>query len=413
MPLLYLGSCDASKYPNDRIEFLKPYHKDGLLVGKVTFRDDDRTKWRSFRSIEGSQVRQLQQFLIKSGFLINRMNIGVFDYATQAAVRLFQEYVRTIDEAGDKTMVPDGFVGSGTMKHVSRWISQNKVCSWGPESAVTPSKEYEDWFKLLEKAKLHYKVNPGPILRHVNKMDKTYSTRKTVDWKFDRDQIHLIGIRRNQDKAVHDRKNDDIFILLVNGQVFKFWGSTDPSVRMAGRKDEPFLVEGQHLYRFGWHKISVEKKIYRAAKPLDPNGVLVLRDWNNDDSLTPKDLDITDRNGKALGIRVNNSINIHWSGIGSTNFSAGCQVISGRSYINNQPKAIDCSKFASKSYSQLTTSSKKTKGAYNMLADLVVCYTKPGVTSLIYTLGREESLNIDANFGANYSSNALNQMTGL
>ncbi len=418
MGLLYLGSTDASKYPNDRKKFLKPYHKDGLLVGKVTFRDDDRTKWRSFRKVDGKHVERLQRFLNKAGFLDDRMNIGVFDYATQAAVRLFQEYVRTIDENGDKTMVPDGFVGSGTMKHVERWEREHKVCSWGPASVSNPSKEYNDWFKLLDKAKAFYKVNPGPILKHVNKLGKTYSTRKIDDWTFNRDKIHLIGIRRNQDKVVQgtkidDRKNDDIFILLVNGQVFKFWGSTDPSVRMSGRKDEPFLVEGQHIYRFGWHKITVERKIYRAAKPLDANGVLVLRDWDNDNSLTPKDLNIADSHGKALGIRVNNSINIHWSGIGSTNFSAGCQVISGRSYINNQDNVVNCSKFASRSYSELTTSAKKTKGAYNMLADLVVCYTKAGVNSLTYTLGREESLNIDTNFGVNYAKKMLDDMTGL
>jgi hypothetical protein len=418
MALLYLGSTDALKYPNDRKKLLKPYHKDGLLVGKVTFRDDDRTKWRSFRKVDGNQVERLQRFLNKAGFLTNRMNIGVFDYATQSAVRLFQEYIRTIDEDGDKTMIPDGFVGKGTMSHVERWERQNKMSSWGPVSAGYPSKEYNDWFKLLVKAKVFYKANPGPILKYVNKMSKTYSTRKINDWKFDRNQIHLIGIRRNQDKVVQgtridDRKNDDIFILLVNGQVFKFWGSTDPSVRMSGRNDEPFLVEGQHLYRFGWHKIWVENKIYKAGKPLVDEGVLVLRDWNNDNSLTPKDLDITDRNGKPLGIRVNNSINIHWSGIGSTNFSAGCQVISGRSYINSFNNTISCAKFASRSYSALNTSAKKTKGAYNMLADLVVCYTKPGVNSLTYTLGREESLNIDANFGANYAKKTLDTMTRL
>lgn len=412
MALLYLGSCDTSKYPNDRKKFLKPYHTDGLLVSKVTFRDDDRTKWRSFRKVDGSQVERLQRFLQKAGFLTNRMNIGVFDYATQSAVRLFQEYVRTIDPEGDKTMVPDGFVGDGTMKHVKRWEQQNKVCSWGPASAANPSKEYNDWFKLLEKAKSFYKANPGPILKYVNKMSNTHSTRKIDDWSFDRNQIHLVGIRRNQDMSADKRKNDDIFILLVNGQVFKFWGSTDPSARMAGRKDEPFLVEGQHDYRFGWHKIWKESKIYKAGKPMG-QGVLVLRDWNNDNSLTPKDLEIADRNGKPLGIRVNNSINIHWSGIGSTNFSAGCQVISGRSYINNFNNAMSCAKFASRSYGDLTTSAKKTKGAYNMLADLVICYTKPGQHSLTYTLGREESLNIDTNFGANYAKKAIDDMTGV
>ena len=413
MGLLYLGSTDAAKYPNDRKKFLKPYHTDGLLTSVVTFRDDDRTKWRSFRKVPGNDVQKLQQFLRRAGFLTNRMNVGVFDYATQSAVRLFQEYVRTIDPNGDRNMVPDGFVGSGTMAHVERWEREGKVCSWGPSSVNNPSKEYNDWFKLLEKAKKHYKANPGPILRYVNKMTKTYSTRKINDWEFNKDDIHLIGVRRNQEQAVHDRKNDDLFVLLVNGQVFKFWGSTDPSVRMAGRKDEPFLVEGQHDYRFGWHKIWVEKKIYKAGKPKIGEGVLVLRDWNNDNSLTPKDLEITDNNGKPLGIRVNNSINIHWSGIGSLNFSAGCQVISGQSYINNFNTPISCKKFASKSYSQLTTSQKKTKGAYNMLTDLVICYTKPGQNSFVYTLGREESLTIHADFGANYAKEALDQMMSI
>lgn len=417
MALLYLGSCDSARYPNNRKNFLKPYHTDGLLVGKVTFRDDDRSKWRSFRRVAGKRVERLQSFLQKAGFLTDRMNLGVFDYATQAAVRLFQEYVRTIDENGDTTLVPDGFVGSNTMRQVRRWEEQGKVCDWGPKSAANPSQEYQDWFKLLHKAQAFYKANPGPIVKHVNGLGKTYATRKINDWTFDREAIHLIGIRRNQDKPVHDRKNDDVFVLLVNGQVFKFWGSTDPSARMAGRKDEPFLVEGQHLYRFGWHKISVERKIYRAAKPLDPNGVLVLRDWDNDNSYTPRDLMVSDRKGRPLGIQVNNAINIHWSGIGSTNFSAGCQVISGKSYINNQPAAkgnvVDCSSFASRSYGDLTTSAKKTKGAYNVLADLVVCYTKPGVNSFSYTLGREESMQIDPSFGANYTKTMFEAMTKI
>ena len=131
MALLYLGNCDTSQYPTDRKKFLEPYHEDGLLVGKVTFRDDDRTKWRSFRKVDGKAVENLQHFLQKAGFLGDRMNVGVFDYATQAAVRLFQEYVRTVDEDGDDKMVPDGFVGSGTVKHVNRWIKEKKSVAGG------------------------------------------------------------------------------------------------------------------------------------------------------------------------------------------------------------------------------------------------------------------------------------------
>ena len=415
MALLYLGSCDASKYPNNRKDFLKTYHRDGILVGKKTFRDDDRGKWRSFRKMMGNDVEKLQRFLVKAGFMTDRIKkYGVFDYATQAAVRLFQEYVRTIDKEGDKNILPDGMVGEKqTMKHIQRWKEQNKVCKWGPVSATTPSQEYNAWFRLLDKAKTHYRSNPGPILKHVNGLDKTYSTRKVDDWTFNKNQIHLIGIRRNQHLPKINRENDDVFVLLVNGQVFKFWGSTDPNVEVAKREDEAFLVEGQHEYRFGWHKQWEDKKIYRAAKPLDPKGVLILRDWDHDNSLSPKDLDLKDRNGNLLGLRVNNEINIHWSGIGGYNFSAGCQVVSGKSYINHEGQLVNCSKFASKSYRGLSTTNKKTKGAYNVLADLVVCYTKPGVNNLVYTLGREESLNIDASFGAGYAKDALRKMTNI
>ena len=69
---------------------------------------------------------------------------------------------------------------------------------------------------------------------------------KIDEWDTSRDKVHLIGIRRNEDASVGTRKNDDIFVLLVNGLVFQFWGSTDPSASLADRTDEAFLVEGQH-----------------------------------------------------------------------------------------------------------------------------------------------------------------------
>jgi hypothetical protein len=156
MAALFLGSCDVGKVPTDRKNFLLPYHRDGLLIGKVSFRDDDRTKWRSFREGEGFEVKQLQDFLFNAGFMTKKYNSGVFDYATQASVRLFQEYIRTIDKDGDKEMLPDGIVGSVTMSHINRWIQEGKECDWGPASASNPSQEYTNWMKLLKDAKAHY-----------------------------------------------------------------------------------------------------------------------------------------------------------------------------------------------------------------------------------------------------------------
>lgn len=406
MSTLFLGSCDLGKTPADRKKFLSPYHKDGLTTSSVSFRDDDRTTWRSFRPGETNEVAELQQFLFKAGFMPRGVVDGVFDYVTQSAARLFQEYVRTLDPEGDKTMVPDGVVGNMTMQHVQRWKNQGKVADWSKSSSANPTKEYSDWIKLLNEAKAHYQASPGPIMKAVNALPKTYSTIKVNDWNFSTDEIHLIGIRRKQDAAAAvQRANDDFFVLLVNGMVFKFWGSTDPSKNMVQNNIPPSLVEGQHKYRFGWHKISEEQKIYRALKPYDSN-VIIMRDLDRDNALTPHDLTVKGNNS----LEPNNSINIHWSGIGTSNWSAGCQVIAGKNYINNQNQLVDCSKFASSAYSELNTSAQKTKGAYNVLADLIVCYSKPGIDHVLYTLGREESLNLDANFGSNYAIDALKKM---
>ncbi|MFD0862013.1 peptidoglycan-binding protein [Sungkyunkwania multivorans] len=408
MAVLFLGSCDKGSVPSSPKSFLSPYHMDGLLKRVVSFRDDDRSKWRRFRETDTKDVVVLQTFLKDAGFMPRAALDGVFGYVTQAAVRLFQEYVRTIE--GVATMKPDGIVGNGTMQHINRWKAAGTVSEWGLADSNNASSEYKDWIRLLQKAKTHYTNQPGPILKEINNFSDLGASIKVADWNFDTNDIHLVGIRREHGNRQHKRPNDDIFVLLIKGMVFKFWGSTDPSVAMANRKHEAFLVEGQHLYRFGWHKITDERKIYRALKPHDARGVLVLRDWDNDNALTTNDLLATDRFGNKRGLHVNPSINIHWSGIGSTNFSAGCQVIAGKSYINNHDSVIDCSKFASRSYKDLSDAGKKTKGAYNILTDLILCYAKAGVQHLYYTLGREESLDLDASFGSGHAKKTLERM---
>ncbi|KJD36326.1 hypothetical protein PW52_06995 [Tamlana sedimentorum] len=410
MATLYLGSCDTGKRPNNRKTYLKPYHMDGLLLDKVSFRDDDRTKWRSFRNVDGNEVLMLQQFLFDAGFMPRNDFSGIFGYVTQAAVRLFQEYVRTVENVS--TMVPDGIVGAGTMKHIMRWKNNGITSVWS-QFKTNPTPQYINWINLLNKAKQHYALNPGPILSEFNTLGKTYSSIKPHDWDFSTDKIHLIGVRRNQNESTTKRKNDDLFFLLINGMVFTFWGSTDPSVTMAQRQDEAFLIEGQHLYRFGWHKITNERKIYRALKPKNPKGVMILRDWDNNNSLTNNDLKVVDNQGRTKGLQVNPSINIHWTGVGSSNFSAGCQVIAGKSYLNHNNKLQNCSGFASTSYSGLTTSKKKTKGAYNMFTDLVLCYAPPNISELYYTLGREESLDLSSEFGSDFASKTLTKLQSI
>ncbi|SDE59407.1 Putative peptidoglycan binding domain-containing protein [Pricia antarctica] len=409
MSTLTLGSFDVGriKTAEDRKAYLRQYHKGGIedLTEKMVFNDDDLKKNREFTELTGNEVTQLQEFLFHKGFMPRGVIDGVFDYVTQAAVRLFQEYVRSVE--GLKIDV-DGIVGSGTMKHMERWgADAEKVSDWKKWSSDNPTPEYTQWLALLNKAKSYYKVNSNPILDQVKQFGKDSAggketdTRKVDDWDFDPKQVHLIGIRRGQNLGSSARESDDLFVLLIKGMVFKFWGSTDPSQAMAynaknkkGRFDEAFLVEGQHKYKFGWHN-----SVYRALKPYG-KGVLVFRDRNDDNALTEADLEV------GLDPEPNHTINIHWSGIGKTNFSAGCQVIAGQSYINHKDEGVDCASFAAYGDGQLGNG-KFTKAAYNVLADLIVSYSEPGIDCIYYTLGREKSLDIDANFGKKYITNAF------
>lgn len=388
---LRLGKVDQGAKPTDISNFFSLYHASmaDSLKKKNAFRDEGDGIWRSFSELNGHEVKELQQFLKDSGFMPKSNVDGIFGYVTQAATRLFQEYIRTVE--GDASIgTPDGIVGKNTWKFINQWKQEKQgkpefVCKWGRSSTSKGSDEFRMWKSLIGQAKQFYlKLDSHPILRFIQNYDKKTDTLKIQDWDTSDETIHLIGIRRNQDMSIRKRTNDDLFVLLINGMVFKFWGSTDPSESMAaaaGRSDEPFLLEGQHVYKFGWHKVSSNERVYRALRPTQ-HGVLVFRDRNNDNALTQADI------AKGLD-KPNTTINIHWSGKGHTNYSAGCQVVSGRSYIGHDGKVVDCSKFASPGYSGL--SAGQTRGAYNVLTDLILNYATPGVHTINYTLARDET----------------------
>ncbi len=405
-PLLRLGSCDADVWPStlaEQIDFKKnffaKYHAamSAGFQSRLQFRDerDGDAKgigWRDFQPLPGRFVRELQQFLIDAGFLPKIEVSGVFSYRTQAGARLFQEYLRTMEHLSD--MVPDGMVGPKTWAHVDRWKAAGLTSQWAQFSTQNPSPEYTRWLNLLGKAKSYFQANPGPVLQHLEEFasrpgaPKT-STRRIADWKTDADTIHFIGIRRNESDAKH--LNDDLYILLIQGMAFKFFGSTDPQVdESTHHTGRPFLIEGQHAYHFGWHKINAKSgqpdRVYRALKPSPTGGgVMVFRDKDLNGALS------IDEIARGLDPVPNGTINIHWAGMDASNFSAGCQVVAGRRYINHLNEVQDCTGFAAISYRDLATG--KTRGAYNIFTDLLLCYTPPGVLEISYTLGRDETLS--------------------
>ena len=96
---LRLGTVDKGATPSDIKAFLSPYHAVMVpaLQNKLAFRDEGNGTWRKFQEIEGHSVKSTQQFLHEAGFMPRANFDGIYGYVTHAAVRLFQEYVRTVD----------------------------------------------------------------------------------------------------------------------------------------------------------------------------------------------------------------------------------------------------------------------------------------------------------------------------
>ncbi len=403
VPTMRVGSVDNGARPNDERAFFERYHKDFIQFAakaRTHFRDEATSDWNAFRPTNGSDfVGSWQAFLKRAGFLPFEQEHGVFGYVTLAATRLFQEYIRTVEGIAE-IGTPDGIVGRNTRLHANRWDKEGKVASWWQPDAAAPSKEYKMWIDIMQKSKVSNQANPHEVIAAVSAAPKTGDTRKIDDWEWKPEDIHLIGIRRNQDKRDFTRGNDDLFLLLIRGMVFKFYGSTDPRPKGA-RSDEAYLVEGQHKYRMAWHKIGDIKKVYKALKPHSGQGVMVFRDKDGDDDFDSDDV--------KLGLQgPNNTINVHWTGSGVSNFSQGCQVIAGSSYLNSDNKLIDCRAFASRSYGGL--SQGQTRGAYNVLCDLVLVYSPLNQDVVWYTLGRDDVLDEHPDLGADWAAMMVKNM---
>ncbi len=397
MATLKLGHTDKGNVPEDLKKFFSVYHVDAGIKEKIKFRKESRYGWAEFRELNGMEVHELQKFLKDYGFHPFGELSGIFGYITLSGVRLFQEYVRTVG-GSPEIGSPDGIVGNGTKKYIQKWKDEELKCIWNTEEGK--SKDFDTWIQFLETYKNKNVEEPSAAAKFANEYAGETSTLPVEKWSADPKEVHLIGIRRKERMAVPDgglRPNDDLFILLLNGMVFKFWGSTDPNPHLA-RSEEPFLLEGQHLYRFGWHKISKLDQSYIALR-CAKNGTLITRDYDRSGSLTPEDLE--------MGQELNSTINIHWSGVGSYNFSAGCQVISGQSYINHNNDFIDCSSYAAKNKSQLKKDAQagliRTKGAYNVLSDLVLSYARPKDNIVKYTLVLDEDLALLTELGNDYA----------
>jgi hypothetical protein len=328
-------------------------------------------------------VAAMQKALKTVGFFPGGKIDGICGYRTRAAMRLFQEYVRSVERLPS---VPDGRFGPQTQQHLQRWLGGGLTSEWAPSidrwrSGAPDTTEYADWLALLSLVKAKYLASPTEMLRLVNAFPRQTDTRKVADWGVEPNVIHLIGIRRSE----KTNKFDDLFVLLIKGLVFKFQGSTDPGAT-SNPLGAPFLVQGQHDYHFGWHKNQ-----HLAVRPSE-RGVLVVRskgDFRLDDADVSK------------GLEANATIHIHWGGKGLrfdvNNWSEGCQVINGSAYLGPDNERVDCSSFIATNNTEVASDPSKTRGAYNLLADLVLGLGNdlPGNT-VRYTLLMEEDLALTA-----------------
>lgn len=391
--MIKLGTCDPGCRPNDPASYFAARHEAGMRP-KKQFRGERLGEWLGFRATTDHSVSEVQQFLHDRGFFPFGAIDGLCGYRTSSSMRLFQEYVRSVE--GDESIgSPDGMFGARSLAHMRRWQEQDLQAEWNRFSSRSPQPEYREWMDLLAAIKSHYLARPTGLLRRVADYDGPTDSRPVSAWDFDPTRIHLVGIRRDEAKP-GKRENDDVFILLINGSVFKFYGTTDPG-KSSHRAGAPFLIHGQHRYRFGWHKQSDMQKVYRALKPRS-SGVLIVRDSDRDFALT--------RSDRAGRLENNASINVHWGGRGVSNWSQGCQVICGRGYINHNNQLVDCAGFAATTYKNLgrkVNGRYQTKGAYSVLVDLVTAFSGTE-HALDYMLIYENDLKIDPGFGADMAA---------
>lgn len=403
--MITLGFVDPDVPGMDVEKYIQDIHEPSMLERRGhRFRGEQNDLWLPVQAQSSRTVRDLQQFLKNAGFFPFGKVDGLYGYRMHSSMRLFQEYVRTVD--GDPGIgSPDGDVGTKTQPYIQQWQAENRRAEWANHSAENPQPEYRQWMALLHQVKTHYQSHPTAMLNKVNAHTGASDTLRVREWNFDPQMIHLIGIRRNE-AVPGQRVNDDVYVLLINGMVFKFYGTTDPGKASPRASSAPFLVQGQHKYRFGWHKMTDMTKCYLALKPLR-HGVLVIRSGErNNPDLT--EADILSREPEA-----NQSINVHWGGIGASNWSDGCQVICGRAYINHRGEKVDCTPYAAIRYQDLGVKNQRgltsTRGAYSVLVDLVAAFSGD-VHRLNYMLLYERDLDLDPGIGAGQAGRILSQL---
>lgn len=130
----------------------------------------------------------------------------------------------------------DGMVGPNTQAVIDSWVEAGETAPWGEASP-----EYTQAMAGLRQLREHFLSSSQRGIELLNAGAAGSASRAVADWTYDDDDLHLIGIRRNENEVftAEDggrprRMNEDLFILLANGKRLVFRGSTNPNPRSRG-----------------------------------------------------------------------------------------------------------------------------------------------------------------------------------
>ena len=383
--MIQLGAFDDGVAADVRDAYIKEIEAIARVSLKDVVPGPDRIAFAQHTpdSQQPMTVVATQKALTQVGFFPGGKADGICGYRTVSAIRLFQEYVRAVEQLSS---VPDGRFAPQSQQHLQRWVTRGLHPEWTPtvdgwRSGTLGDTEYTAWLGLLAQVKARYLTSPTRMLQMVNASTAPSDTRKVANWDVSPAGIHLIGVRREEASL----KFDDIFVVLIKGLVYKFQGTTEPGAATDSTKGAPFLVQGQHDYHFGWHK-----RTYLALRPQN-KGVLIVRS-KGDMRLDDADL--------ANGLQVEGTINVHWGGLGLkrdvNTWSEGCQVINGTAYVNPKDALVNCAAFAATNNDEIAKNPSKTRGAYNVLLDLVTALGSDLESPTVkYTLLAEDDLALN------------------
>ena len=155
--MIQLGSFDDGVPTASRDAYLKEVE----AITRVALRDvadgSDKLTLASHATDPQSpmSIAVIQQALKDIGFFPGGKIDGICGYRTRSAMRLFQEYVRSVEKL---PCLPDGRFGPASQQHLKRWIDGRLAMSWAAtiqqsQTGALGRTEFTEWLSLLERVK--------------------------------------------------------------------------------------------------------------------------------------------------------------------------------------------------------------------------------------------------------------------